>query len=328
MELFTLGVTDKDGNPNYAEADIRELAKALTGYKIDYQAPAPNVLPSLYNLNSHDATFKTIFGIKKQWGLASAGVSDDVISLLFDQRKDQLAWYICSKLYQCFVYHDISGSSEQAIISSMAETFKASNWDIKPVLAELLKSEHFFDEANIGAEIKSPYDYSIGQLRSFDIFPDELQSGSLYYYNYALGQSLLDPPNVKGWPGYHGWISTTTLPYRNIALAGQLLISKSIAALGGGDGYGNSHAPINLPDAALTTWAKQFASYTGDFDVFFGDLCNFFCAQPPSAKAKADIQLLLPPNIYEWKNLSDTDKLSPMRQMIAGVMLLADYQLF
>jgi uncharacterized protein (DUF1800 family) len=327
MELFTLGVTDKDGNPNYSETDIRELAKALTGYKIDYTAAAPNVLPSKYDINTHDSTFKTIFGQKKQWGLGSAGVADDVISLLFDVRKDQLAWYICSKLYQYFVYHDTSGASERSIISAMAETFKANNWDIKPVLAELLKSEHFFDEANIGAQIKSPYDYSIAQLRSFDIFPDELQSGSLYYYNYALGQSLLDPPNVKGWPGYHGWISTTTLPYRNIALAGQLLISKSIQAVGV-DGYGNPHTPINLPDANLTTWAKQFGSYTSDFTTFVGDLCNFLCAQSPSATAKAGVTANFPPNIYEWQNLTDTEKITPLRIMISRIMLLADYQLF
>jgi len=116
LELFAVGVTDKDGNPNYTEPDIREIAKALTGYRIQYDAPAPNVLPSYYEVTQHDATFKTIFGVKKPWGLASAGVTDDVIDHIFESKKDAIAWYICSKLYQFFVYADISGNREPSII--------------------------------------------------------------------------------------------------------------------------------------------------------------------------------------------------------------------
>ncbi len=327
LELLVVGVSDKDGNHNYTEPDIREIAKAITGYRIQYDAPAPNVLPSYYEVSQHDATLKTIFGVKKPWGLASAGVADDVIDLIFEKKADAIAWYICSKLYQYFVYADISGSTERAIIDAMASTFKASNWELKPVLAELFKSEHFFDEANIGANIKSPYEYSLGLIRHFDIKPDRLQSGSLYYYTAAGGQVLLDPPNVKGWPGYRSWISTTTLPYRNIAMAGQLMVSKNIPAYGG-DGYGNTHTAIPLPDATVTAWAKKFPSYSTDYFKFFDEMCEYLCAQPPSATVKAYVLKQIPIEYnYVWLALPDNERTSAVRALVTGIMLLADYQL-
>jgi uncharacterized protein (DUF1800 family) len=326
LELFAVGVADKDGNPNYTEPDIRDIAKALTGYRIQYDAAAPNVLPSYYEVTQHDATFKTIFGVKKPWGLASAGVADDVIDHIFESKKDAIAWYICSKLYQFFVYADISGSAERTIIDAMASTFKASNWELKPVLAELFKSEHFFDEANIGANIKSPYEYGVGLLRHFDIMPDRLQSGTLYYYTAAGGQILLDPPNVKGWRGYRAWISTTTLPYRNIAMAGQLMVSKSIPSYGS-DGYGNAHTAITLPDATVTAWAKKFPSYATAYYAFFDELCDYLCAQPPSQKAKQYVLDKVALKDYEWLLIGDAEKTIVVRGLVAGIMLLADYQL-
>lgn len=326
LELFVVGVSDKDGNHTYTESDIREIAKAITGYRIRYDAPSPDVLPSYYEVNQHDATFKTIFGVKKPWGLASAGVADDVIDLIFEKKADTIAWYICSKLYQFFVYSDISGSAERAIIDAMAATFKNSNWELKPVLSQLFKSEHFFDEANIGAGIKSPYEYSLGLIRHFDIMPDRLQSGTLYYYSAAGGQVLLDPPNVKGWPGYRTWISTTTLPYRNIAMVGQLLVSKSIPAYGS-DGYGNSHKAIQLSDAAIGAWAKKFPSYSTSYYAFFDELCDFLCAQPPSQKVKDYVLAKVALKDYEWLLLGDTEKTVVVRGLVGGIMLLADYQL-
>lgn len=326
LELFAVGESDKNGEHNYTEADIRELAKALTGYRIKYDAPAPDVLPSYYEVTQHDATFKTIFGVKKPWGLASAGIPDDAIDHIFEMRKDTIAWYICSKVYSFFVYAGTHGPAESAIIDAMAATFKSSNWELKPVLAELFKSEHFFDEVNIGANIKSPHEYTVGLLRHFDITPDRLQSGTLYYYTAAGGQVLLDPPNVKGWPGYRSWISTTTLPYRNIAMAGQLMVSKTIAAIGS-DGYGTSHTAINLPDATVTAWAKQFPSYATDYFKFFDELCDYLCAHTPSQAAKNYVLAKLDFKDYEWPAATDLVKTTVTRALVAGIMLLADYQL-
>lgn len=324
MELFTLGVTDKDGNPNYTEADIRGMATALTGYTVDASAAAPNVLPAKFDTSRHDATFKTIFTVKKQWGLASSGVPDDVIDLLFDKRGQQLAWYICSKLYQFFVYNDISGAGEKAIIDEMAQTFIASNWELKPVIAQLLKSEHFFDEANIGANIKSPIEHLVGMSRQFDISLDVWQSGSLVYYSAAGNQTLLDPPNVKGWPGYHSWISTTTLPYRDYVA---YLVAVTTLPAYGADSNGKLNTAITLSDANLTTWAKQFANYNGALDDLIPELTHFLCAQQPSSVVDIYIKGKLTQNAYEWEKLTDAEKIIPLRTMLFYIMNLADYQL-
>src|SRR5437868_6912716 len=129
----------------------------------------------------------------------------------------------------------------------MADLLIASNWELKPVLSALFKSAHFYDEANIGAGIKSPYDYLVGLVRSFDIpIPEadpagkgELTMGTLYVYALSGSQELLNPPNVKGWPGYHNWLSVTTLPNRNV-FSYALAFNGQIPVLGATtDGYGN-----------------------------------------------------------------------------------------
>jgi uncharacterized protein (DUF1800 family) len=192
MELFTLGVTDKFGSPNYTETDIQQVARALTGWTVNNSASAPNVLPAFYDVRRHDSTFKNPFGAtKKDYGLAASGVvTDDVIDLLFDKKGPQLAWYVCSKLYQQFIYHDTTSKSAIDIIDGMATTLssQSNNWELKPVIAQLLKSEHFFDMANIGAEIKSPFDFLLGLLRSLDLTVDQYQGGTLYYYAYYSNQ--------------------------------------------------------------------------------------------------------------------------------------------
>lgn len=329
MELFTLGVTDKNGNPHYTEDDIKEVAKALTGYTIDYTASEPNVLPATYLIALHNSTLKSPFGApRKNYGLASSNVvQDDVIDLLFTMKGDDVAWYLCSKLYQYFVYHDISGADERAVIDQMAATLKANNWELKPVLSQLFKSQHFFDNGNIGAEIKSPMEFVVTMLRQFDIQMTDLQAGSLYYYAAALGQILLDPPNVKGWPGDRTWISTTTLPYRNVLIAGQLIANKQMAAYGS-TGYGENNTAITLDDTALLAWAKQFDNYNDTLQTFVDEVLTYFCALHPSAKAVSEqILAALPPNAYEWASLSDQDRLTSIRRILLKTVNLAEYQL-
>lgn len=320
QELFTLGVVDKDGKANYTQADVEGVAHALTGWTVDATAPAPNVLPAKYDVNRHDSSFQKIYdGVNRQYNLTASGASMDMdlIDHIFDQRGDQIAWYICSKLYQFFVYHDITQKPEKDIIDAMAATFKQGNWELKPVLSQLLKSAHFFDEANIGAGIKSPYEHLLGMIRTFTIQIDINASTSLYYYALAGSQELLDPPNVKGWPGYHSWISTTTLPYRNSVQT--LLISGAMPGIGGG-------TPVNLP-ADMLGWSKQLASYdSGTFDEVINELANYLCAHLPSATAIKYVKSPFPAG-YEWGILTDQVKVGTIRTLINRIMLLADYQL-
>ena len=299
-------------------------------------AQPPDVLPALYNESLHDPSKQLIYdSVPRTYNLRASGteMEKDLIDHIFELRGDQIAWYICGKLYQHFVYHDISGDSERAVIQQLADTFK-QNWSIKEVLLLLFKSNHFFDESNIGALIKSPYEHFITLLRSFDLIlppgkqtrDGELTAGSLYYYALAGSQELLSPPNVKGWPGHHTWISTTTLPYRNSYIQTSLLITGVLPPLGA-DEYGQNHLPIYLVDGMITAWGKQFENYSGSFDDLLKEIATYLCAHTPSATALKYVKGKLPPNTYEWAGLSDSAKLSGLRQMANQIMLLPDYQL-
>ncbi|HYM19931.1 MAG TPA: DUF1800 domain-containing protein [Candidatus Kapabacteria bacterium] len=328
QELFTMGVYDKNGNFNYTQDDVEAVAHSLTGWTVDTTAQEPGVLPAKYNIARHDSSFQKIYdGVPRQYNLTAANVSmdKDVIDQMFEQRGDQIAWNICSKLYQFFVYHQITTDAEKAIVQQLADTFKNNNWSIKAVLSQLLKSQHFFDSVNIGASIKSPYDHILPMVRQFDLTLDELSGSLLYYYTYSLGQNLFDPPNVKGWPGYHTWISTATLPTRN-AISTLLAISKSIPALGT-DGHGNNFPAITLDDTTLLSWAKQFSNYSTDFDSMLAEMATFLCAQPLGPMALAYVKSQLPPNTYEWGTLTDQEKITAIRSMANNIMLLAEYQL-
>jgi len=143
-ELFTLG----EGN-GYTEDDIVETAKALTGYTERGEVGCTQITYDPETFNTDD---KTIFGQTGNWGY------DDVIDILFTQKEALIANFICMKLYEFFVHPDSSDANSNApqIISELATTFVANNFELAPVLSQLFKSEHFFDEAAIGVIIKSP----------------------------------------------------------------------------------------------------------------------------------------------------------------------------
>lgn len=338
MELFTLGVTDKDGNPNYTEDDIKAVALALTGYSIDFSTATVNGFPAIYTISDHDSSLKKPFSSLgapiRSYGLSSSlhSVPDDIIDCLFQYRGDKLAYFICGKLYQYFVYHDISGATEQAIISQLATTFQNANWELKPVLQQLLKSEHFFDEANIGAAIKSPFEYMIGLARQFDIPLDEFQTGTLEMYGLSLlNQSLLDPPNVKGWPGYRSWVSTTTLPIRNKYLASALAMTggtTGIPAWNGVTGYGENYTGILWSDADVLKWAAQFGEYKGDVHHFISQVATFLCAQPPASDFLTTYvfaPLSFPD--YEWPTMPDADRVIKIRTILTAITTLPEFQI-
>jgi hypothetical protein len=149
--------------------------------------------------------------------------------------KEEVSKYICRRLYRFFVYDDITADTEATIIAPLAATFRANNYDIKPVLAQLFKSEHFFDVLQFGAMIKSPVDFTVGLIRECKIaFPPPGNPQLLYRHigyvavNFlpSLEQDLGDPPNVSGFPAYYQtplfdkiWINTDTFSRRQGLIA-------------------------------------------------------------------------------------------------------------
>ena len=137
-ELFTLG----EGN-GYTEEDIVETARALSGYT---ERGEVRWTPVTFDLSTFDPGPKTILGQTGNWAY------DDVIDILFEQRAAEISRFICQKLYEFFVHPDSDddAGNAQTIISGMANTFQANNFEIAPVLSQLFKSQHFFDDNAIG----------------------------------------------------------------------------------------------------------------------------------------------------------------------------------
>ncbi|MFN8276096.1 MAG: DUF1800 domain-containing protein [Chitinophagales bacterium] len=226
QELFTVG---KDLPNHFTEDDVKAAARVLTGYRID-----PSTFTSYFDSTKHDTTDKQFSAfynntlITGRTGAAGANELDDLLTMIFAQ--DEVAKYICRKIYRFFVYYDIDASVEANIIEPLAVVFRNSNYDIAATLSTLFKSEHFFDALNYGCMIKSPVDFLVGLVREMEVaLPGNTNLPLQYrtwmtaeYFCMTLSQDLLDPPSVSGWteyyqyPQYHElWINSSTLPFRN-----------------------------------------------------------------------------------------------------------------
>lgn len=199
FELFTLG----EGN-GYTEVDITETAKAITGYNHWEEEGAPIYFDESTWVDGD----KTIFGQTGNWNY------DDVINILFQERPNEIATHICTKLYRYFVSQEIDELIVLNVIEPLAQTLISNNFEMAPMLKQLFKSEHFFDERALGVIIKSPFDITIQFINESQFFYNDELVEALIYFSGVFGQRLFDPPDVAGWQRDEDWISTSTLTGR------------------------------------------------------------------------------------------------------------------
>ena len=199
LELFTMGPFDGQGNENYAQEDIEEIARALTGWVVRRRE-----LAVLFRPGRHDDGEKTFFGRTGPWGY------DDAIDILFEERADKIAEFIARKLYSAFIYV----APDEALVADLAQIFLDNDFEIAPVVSALLGSAHFFDEQVMGARVKSPAEMLVGLIRDLDAAPAPRVINNLRRFSLNLDQSVLNPPNVAGWPGHRTWLTTTTFVQR------------------------------------------------------------------------------------------------------------------
>ena len=199
-ELFTLG----EGN-GYTSSDITESSRALTGYNKYINGNGSAVV---FNENTFDNGNKTIFGRTGNWGY------QDVVNILFEEKKELIANFICEKLYKYFV----SPILDKEITSQLALTFIAADFELVPVYNQLFKSKHFFDPNSSNVLIKSPIDLFVFIQNDFEFtFPSNFQKNHTNYLKARcteMGQEIFKPIDVAGWQENHDWISTGTLPMR------------------------------------------------------------------------------------------------------------------
>jgi uncharacterized protein (DUF1800 family) len=188
MELFTLG------RGNYTENDIKEAARAFTGWEFTKNGDFN------FRRGTHDTDSKTVFGKTGNFD------GDDILNMLLE--KEQTALYITEKLYKFFVNEKVNKEHVQWL----AKRFYKNQYDITALITDMFNSNWFYDEKNIGNKIKSPVELLVGIKR---ILPLQMKNEkAIAVLQRALGQVLFTPPNVAGWPGGKSWIDSSTLMVR------------------------------------------------------------------------------------------------------------------
>jgi uncharacterized protein (DUF1800 family) len=227
QELFTMG---KGKDSKYTEQDVKEAAKVLTGWQVN-----GTTYQTVFTSSRHSSvnkTFSSFYNNTVITGRTGATAGDlelnDLMNMIFAQ--NEVAKFIVRKFYRWFVYYDIDAATEANVITPLADIFRTNNYDIKPVLTALFKSEHFYDVLNQGCIIKTPLDIVIGSMREYNVSMPLASDwdtsyghwNTLFSFMFVMGVNLHDPPNVAGMPAYYQeplfheiWITTDSLPKRN-----------------------------------------------------------------------------------------------------------------
>lgn len=231
LELYTIGKGPQIGPgdyTNYTEEDVAAGAKILTGWLVDglVSDTLPDVTAGFQSI-LHDTSTKTLSAHFGSAVIPDNGANEysDYIDIIFQQ--DEVARFICRKLYRFFVNYDLTTDVENLVITELANTMIANNYEVLPVLQELLTSEHFYDISVRGAMIRGPLDALFSMLNAtgsqpnYDLATDSEMRVNLYGFAEILSQAYAVPPNVAGWPAYYQepaysklWINSTHLKNR------------------------------------------------------------------------------------------------------------------
>jgi len=196
LELFTLGAR------NYAERDVREAARAFTGWVRQDSRGGPRDTPAFAHETAQvDDGPKTFLGRIGPWG------PSDIVRITLE--RPEAATFLARKLYRWFVSE--SGTPGPELIEPLAEEVKRHQFVIEPIVGVILRSKHFYSRAAIRQRIKSPVEFSAGFVRTLEVPRPALNPLALTAACDAQGQELFAPPNVEGWFGGSIWINSGTL---------------------------------------------------------------------------------------------------------------------
>ena len=224
QELFTAG---KDNGQGYSEEDVFQAARVLTGWRINFDDST-----TYFQWQEHDLGDKQFSAYYNNTVISGSADGEAELDALLDMifANEDVALFICRKIYRWFIYYNITEEVEQDVIQPLAQVFRDNNYDILPVMETLLKSEHFYDAVNTGCFIKTPVDMVIGTLRNFNLKIDGSTLWDEFVMEYIVGVLMFDmqmlpgdPPNVAGWQAfrqspqyYRMWINGDTARNRNI----------------------------------------------------------------------------------------------------------------
>ncbi len=300
MELFTIG------RGNYTEQDVKEAARAFTGYGFDKTGEFK------FRIQQHD------FGTKIFLGKSGSFTGDDILQIIL--KKNECAYFITKKIYRFFV----NDNPDETIVKQLAKHFYESNYDIKGLLKEIFSSDWFYDEMNIAAKIKSPIELLVGLSRTIPIDFENEQSP--LFIQRSLGQVLLNPPNVAGWPGGRNWIDSSSLLFR-MRLPQVIYYDEELDFSPKEDMPEQGMMRMKMTDefikrfvqkklAAKPDWMKALQYFSSSANIT-DDIVKMLLAKPCAASARKCIQ----------NNRDTSSKESEIKSVMIEVMSLPDYQL-
>lgn len=296
MELFTMG------RGNYSERDIKESARAYTGWGFNLKG---EFLERKY---LHDDGKKTFLGRTGNFD------GDDIINIILEQKATAI--FLTGKLYSFFVNEQV----DEQRVQQLATGFYQSNYNIGQLLNSIFSADWFYDQQNIGTRIKSPVELMVGIRR---MLPMQLERPEIQLlFQKTLGQVLFYPPNVAGWPGGKNWIDSSALMLR-LRLP-QILASDdtfSIRPKADDDVMMGKEGVDTMPKAFKINSKVDWKAITGAFskvkrDMLAGTICNYLL----QTKSRIPETVL-----SRFSDATSRDAFT--RSVIVSVMSTPEYQL-
>ena len=266
MELFTMGIG------TYSEQDVKEGARALTGWTINRQDGT-----SQFVANRFDDGAKTYLGHTGNLGL------EDVVNIL--AASPNTAKFLGRKLARFF----ISDTPDDGTVNAIANTYASTNGDMKQVMRTVLSSDAFKDPGNFMNKITSPTEYVVTNLK---LLGAKAVDQSVLGAMRGMGQELFNPPNVAGWPGNRSWLSTDTIFTRlnfadritsNRATDGPTYVDPGALLSGAGDAVGKFVDLLTdglLADANRQTLQGYYSSAAKAADAKVRGLVHLILSTP------------------------------------------------
>jgi uncharacterized protein (DUF1800 family) len=253
LELFTLGIG------NYGEPDVKEAARALTGWSVE--AGEFRDVPA-----NHDNGEKTILGRKGAWK------GEDLLRILLEHPATgrRLAARLCEQFFG-------EGALEPADVAALADRLRRDRLDIGKAVETVLRSRAFFAEKNLRTRVLGPAEYVIGAARALEMFEPPPSTVALADWIGFAGQDLFYPPNVFGWPGGRRWLDTRCVVNR----------TNFAAELAAGAGAGRAEP---LDALGLAKRHRRGGSLKEAIDFF----ARLLLGAPPSAEMRTRLGRALP----------------------------------
>jgi uncharacterized protein (DUF1800 family) len=299
MELFTLG------RGNYTERDIKEAARAFTGWSFEHQT-----MSFVFRDRQHD------FGEKEFMGKRGNFDGSDIIDMIL--YRQECAHFIAGKVYAFFV----NDERDEQRINELAEKLYMSDYHMGDLMRYIFMADWFYDKKNIGARIKSPVELLVGTSRILDA--EYRNEDAVVYVQKILSQVLFMPPNVAGWPGGKRWIDNSSLIFR-MDLGRKILQSAEITDNLKPD---DDHDPNMARRKELEKKGKLNAL---EAKVNWAQLLNYFDANADEELFNKTCAVMLCVGDVDYKTSGFTvkgeEKLQKLKSILAYVMGRPEYQL-